>query len=89
MASHRVSVRATRRATWCLVSVLLVGGCLRMVERYPPTWRSLRAEGCNAIVGTYENLGEDSKGKVRPLRVASNRGGGAGASERPPHESRL
>ena len=63
MASHRVSVRAARRATWCLVSVLLVGGCLRMVERYPPTWRSLRAEGCNAIVGTYENLGEDSKGR--------------------------
>src|SRR5262249_41624795 len=49
---------------WVLVSALLANGCLRAVEPYPPAWRSLRADGCSSIVGTYENLGEGSKGKA-------------------------
>jgi len=62
MASLQVNVHAARPVTWCLVSVLLVSGCVRMVQPYPSTWRSLRADGCHAIVGTYENLGEGGKG---------------------------
>jgi hypothetical protein len=48
--------------TWCLVAVLFVSGCVRTVQPYPSTWRSLRADGCNAIAGTYKNLGEGGKG---------------------------
>lgn len=54
---------ALGRAAWCLVSVILIGGCIRKVESYPSTWPALLANGCGAVVGTYENLGEGPGGR--------------------------
>jgi len=48
---------------WCLFSVALISGCIRNVESYPSTWPAVLANGCNAVVGTYENLGEGHDGR--------------------------
>ncbi len=54
---------ALGRVAWCLVWVVLISGCIRNVESYPSTWPALLANGCSAVVGTYENLGEGPDGR--------------------------
>jgi hypothetical protein len=49
-------------------SKTVLSGCVRGVQPYPSTWRPLPpANDCNAIAGTYKNLGEGTKGRGEPL----------------------
>lgn len=57
-----MNVHAARSVAGYLLAAMLVSGCVRMIQPYPPTWRTLRTGDCSAIVGAYDNLGEGSKG---------------------------
>jgi hypothetical protein len=57
-----MNVPTARSVTGCLLAAMLASGCVRTVQPYPSAWRGLGTGDCNAIVGTYDNLGEGGKG---------------------------